>query len=131
MRMTECSPPFESLKRFCEYCRQIASWFSVDVIKKGPGGRRVKSHSQSWLVEFVYFHLILVTSRFMQLDRLPGPSYMTLLLSKMRFVLIDDNDFTFSKSFGYFCVMILALLMRILVGFKCSLEITKFAVKIK
>ena len=61
----------------------------------------------------------------MQLDRLPGPSYMTLLLSKMRFVLIDDNDFTFSKIFGYFCVVILAFLIKILVRFIYQFKITK------
>ena len=56
---------------------------------------------------------------------MPEPFSMTSLLSKMRFVLIDDNDFTFSKIFGYFCVVILALLMRILVGFNYQFKITK------
>ena len=43
----------------------------------------------------------------------------------MRFVLIDDNDFTFSKIFGYFCVVNLAFLMKILVEFKYQFKITK------
>ena len=76
-------------------------------------------------VEFVYFHVPRAYVTRMQIDRLPRPSYIALLLSKMRIVLIDVNDFTFSKIFGYFCVTILAFLMSILVGFKYQFKITK------
>ena len=52
-------------------------------------------------------------------ERRLGPFYMTLMLREMRFVLIEDNDLICSKYFGYFCVVILAILMRIQVRFKC------------
>ena len=37
----------------------------------------------------------------------------------------DDNHFIYSKYFGYFCGVILALLIRILAGFRFKLKITK------
>ena len=62
--------------------------------------------------------------------RRPGPSCRICCWANWDLFTFDDNDFIYSKFFGYFCGVILALLMRILAVFKFKLKITKsFAVK--